>query len=494
MKLIIIGAGVAGLSAGIYGQLNGFETEVFELHTLPGGECTGWSRSGYNFDGCIHWLVGSKNGSSLNRMWRDVGALSDDVRIVNHDAFMTMDYDGQLISLYTDPKKLEQHLLTISPADEATIKHFCRSIVKLRTVSFDLSKPMEWMNALDYAAMMAKMAPAMADFKEYTSMTVDQLAQRFTHPGIGAVIRSTMPIDSSAYAFMSTMAGLASGDSGWPIGGSKAFAQRMERRYLELNGKVHYRSKVNSIIEENGCAVGIELADGRVEKADYVISAADGHETLFRLLGGRHVDDKQKALYSDSKKYNVVTSVTISLGIRCDLTARPHSLILHLEKGLDVGGSILKDIPLRHFCYDETLNKPGQSVICSVLYADYGWWKEKHADIEAYKREKQRIGDAVKALVEERYPETKGLIEVVDVATPVTYERYCNAWKGSWMSWMMTLQNDVQFLNGKVPDLKRFEQTGQWTMPPGGLPTAVATGSWTIQRICKAEGKKFKTK
>ncbi|HPI17384.1 MAG TPA: NAD(P)/FAD-dependent oxidoreductase [Mesotoga sp.] len=80
MKLIVIGAGIAGLSAGIYGRLNGFDTEIYEMHTQPGGECTGWKRNGYYFDGCIHWLLGTKRGSSLNKVWREVGALDDTVK------------------------------------------------------------------------------------------------------------------------------------------------------------------------------------------------------------------------------------------------------------------------------------------------------------------------------------------------------------------------------------------------------------------------------
>ena len=61
-KVIIIGSGIAGLSCGIYAKLNGFETEIFEMHSISGGECTGWDRGEYHFDGCIHWLMGSKPG------------------------------------------------------------------------------------------------------------------------------------------------------------------------------------------------------------------------------------------------------------------------------------------------------------------------------------------------------------------------------------------------------------------------------------------------
>ena len=57
-SIIIIGGGIAGL-AGCYGQMNGYQTQIFELHDKPGGLCTAWQRRGYTFDGCIEWLVGS---------------------------------------------------------------------------------------------------------------------------------------------------------------------------------------------------------------------------------------------------------------------------------------------------------------------------------------------------------------------------------------------------------------------------------------------------
>ena len=44
-KIIIIGGGIAGLSAGVFGQKYGFETEIFEMHTVPGGQCTAWKRA-----------------------------------------------------------------------------------------------------------------------------------------------------------------------------------------------------------------------------------------------------------------------------------------------------------------------------------------------------------------------------------------------------------------------------------------------------------------
>ena len=57
-SIIIIGAGIAGLSVGCYAQMNGFKSEIYEMHNISGALCTAWKRKGFTFDGCIHWLTG----------------------------------------------------------------------------------------------------------------------------------------------------------------------------------------------------------------------------------------------------------------------------------------------------------------------------------------------------------------------------------------------------------------------------------------------------
>ena len=69
-SVIIVGAGIAGLSAGYYSRKNGFETTIFESHTIPGGLCTAWKRKGYTFDISMHLVTGSIKGAH-NQMWRN---------------------------------------------------------------------------------------------------------------------------------------------------------------------------------------------------------------------------------------------------------------------------------------------------------------------------------------------------------------------------------------------------------------------------------------
>jgi phytoene dehydrogenase-like protein len=132
-----------------------------------------------------------------------------------------------------------------------------------------------------------------------------------------------------------------------------------------------------------------------------------------------------------------------------------------------------------------------KSALITLLNADFDWWKERYANKELYRSEKERVAEDVKTIAQKYYPETKGKIETVDVATPMTYVRYCNAWQGSWMAWANTPSGKIRFVPGELPGLENFFLTGQWTLPPGGLPTAVVTGRWVIQRICRLEKKKF---
>src|SRR5579863_2542183 len=78
-KVIIIGAGIAGLACGCYLQMNGVQTEILEAGELPGGLCTAWRRGQYVFDGCLRWLIGAiplvDTPSLFYRMWRELGAI-----------------------------------------------------------------------------------------------------------------------------------------------------------------------------------------------------------------------------------------------------------------------------------------------------------------------------------------------------------------------------------------------------------------------------------
>ena len=109
-SIIIIGAGLSGLSAGCYGQMNGYRTQIFEKHVKPGGLCTAWKRKGYTI-GTIGWVTGSGPANNdFYRFWEELGAVQGRP-FINYEEFVRVEgKDGQVFILYTDIDRLQQHM------------------------------------------------------------------------------------------------------------------------------------------------------------------------------------------------------------------------------------------------------------------------------------------------------------------------------------------------------------------------------------------------
>jgi phytoene dehydrogenase-like protein len=463
-KIIIIGAGIAGLAAGCYGQLNGYDTEILEMHDLPGGLCTAWTRRGYTFDGCIHWLVGANPHSQLYVQWQAIGALKGK-EFVRHEIVTQIEGDnGKKLILYADMDRLEQHLLELSPADATVIKEFT-DVVRSRA---------DWQKIIN---------PDPHD--KYNTMSGQEFIEQFQDPFLREAFAAVVPGGHLGF-FLLQLVVYNNRDAAWPIGGSLEFAKGIERRYLELGGSLHYRAKVTEILVRENRAMGIRLADGSVFEADYLISAADGYTTVFQMLKGQFVDPEIRRLYETAKV--TPSSVQVSLGVDYDLAGEPDTVNLKLDQPLQVGNRQIARLQLRHYGYDPTMCPAGKSVVTTLIRSDYEYWEQRYGrDREAYREEKRRIGAAVGAVFEKRFPAAKGKIEVVDVATPLTYHRYTITWKGAYMGWL----NPEGTIPVTLPGLQGFYMAGQWTSRMSGLPTGLMTGRGSIMRVCQVDGKEF---
>ncbi|MHB1347631.1 MAG: phytoene desaturase family protein [Candidatus Humimicrobiaceae bacterium] len=490
-KIIIIGAGIAGLTAGIYARMNGFEAEIFEMHSKPGGECTGWQRGEYHFDNCIHWLMGSKKNIPLNLLWKAIGALDESVNIVNLETFFSYDSGEKIYHIYRDLDRLQKHLIEQAPEDKKMIVRFCRDAKKYIRLEMPVEKPFDMFGRKDIFKLMLKMLPLMGVMSKYDKINVGELSQSFKNPGLKKTIASLIPSQYKASSLLATLASLHQNDSGWPQGGSLAMSKRVADKFLNLGGKINYRSKIEKVIIENKTATGIRLADGNTFFADYIVAAADAHEVIYNLLGNEYSNKEIDTLFSDNINYPIYSTAYVYLGVESDLSKYPHSLFFDLKNPIDSGGIIHKKIGVKHYCYEPSFAPKGSSILSISFNSDYSWWKEKSKNPDDYEKEKKKLLDEVTTVIEEKFPEARGKIRKTDVGTPLSFERYCKAYQGAWMSWAQTPGGKIRFITGEFPELENFYLTGQWLMPPGGLPTAVMTGNWTIQRICKKENMDF---
>jgi phytoene desaturase len=297
-SILIIGAGIAGLSAGCYGQMNGYQTKIFELHTRPGGLCTAWKRKDYTFDGCIHWLVGSKPGSGFYKYWAELGALQGKT-LVNHEEFWRVEGPGDKVFIvYTNVDRLEKHMKELAPADVKVIEEFCgaiRAFTRFPDAPSDAARSLT--DQLKGFASFIAMLPALGLFNKYKNLTIKDFADRFSDPFLRQALVDVFGYPGFAFLGLPmTLAWMHNHNAGYPIGGSFPFAQAIEKRYLELGGEVHYQARVEKILVENGRAVGVRLAGGEVVRADIVVSNADLVYTYKKLVPARY-----RKTYTDAK-------------------------------------------------------------------------------------------------------------------------------------------------------------------------------------------------
>jgi phytoene dehydrogenase-like protein len=492
-SVIIIGGGIAGLAAGVYGQMNGYKTTIFEMHTLPGGLCTSWQRKGFTFDGCIHWLVGTNPASGSHLLWEELGALKN-AEIVDHEQFVVFrDSDGRTFHLYNDVDRLEKHMIELAPVDTAVIKEFCAAIRKISGLELPLDEPK------GIAAKIAntiKMLPMATTYMNYGKKTVVDFGTRFKDPFLKRVWSELFGLpDFPLMGLMITLGWMGKKDAGYPIGGSLPFSKAIEKRYKDLGGEIVYGARVEKIIVENEQAVGVRLVDGRELRANRVISAADGFATLNHMLDGKYTDPKLQEYYDKGEIFPPL--VMVSLGVNRDLSDQPHVTMHMLDNPITIGGKEEHSIQVKHYCYDPTLAPAGKSVAMVMYNADYDYWKQLAEEPERYEAEKKLAALTTISAIERFIPGFEKSVEAVDVATPLTTERYTGNWRGSFEGWRITPQNMMTSFTGglphTLPGLKNFYMVGQWVEPGGGLPTAGMSGRGIFKQICKEDNKEFVT-
>jgi phytoene dehydrogenase-like protein len=495
-KIAVIGAGIAGLSAGVYGRLNGFDTQIYEMHKVPGGLCTSWKRRDFTFDGCIHWLTGSAPKDTFYQLWQELGAI-EGRRFVDHDIFQShTGPDGRTFNLYTNVDQLEAHMLELSPQDSGLTAKFCQWIRKFTRFGMPMDKAFELFSFPDILRMMIRMSPFMKDMNRMTGMTIAEFSGRFRDP----LIRESLnhALGEGVYPLLNlvvTLSLLHNRAGGYPIGGSLAFARSIEKKFLDLGGQVHYGAKVDRILTEadgdkGRKAVGIRLENGTEVSADYVISAADLRYTVDHLLEGRFIEPQHEELFRSVPLAPSSVMVFFGLNRKFNQPVEAASYVFDTSEPFLIGNEAHNRVYERNFNYDPTLAPEGKSIICTLMAVrDFGYWEELKKDHKSYLAEKVRITKTLTAIFEARYPGFREAVEVSDVVTPMTYVRYTGVYKGTYMTWIMTGENARRFrmVRKTLPGLDNFWLSGMWVLPPGGVPTGAKTSRDIIQMICKRE-------
>jgi phytoene dehydrogenase-like protein len=386
--------------------------------------------------------------------------------------------DGQFIHLYRDIEKTVKQLQKISPADGSLLRKLTRDVkatAKMQMPVFDI-KGVKAKNPKRMTfGFLHNMLHALPVIRRLSKINCYDYAMRFRHPGIQRLLR-VVPDQYTASSLIFTLATLHAGDGGYPDGGSLAMVHRMAKKFTDTGGTLMLNTQVQKIIVHSGNVSGVLLRDGAMD-ADAVIVT---QETIAALEG--LFETPPKDTWINELRANVDSAICtfISVGVRAEL---PDGLLPEwkLEKPITFAD---QTIPAVSFYSYRRYAPEGGTALTTISFGDtYDFWKQAKDD-GRYEEEKQILAEQFSSALCAKYPQCEGKIEVIDIATPLTYERYTGAYRGSWMSVMKPGDKMKQY-PGNCEGINGLFFAGHRLMPPGGLPSAAASGRQAAQMVCR---------
>ena len=490
--VVIIGAGVAGLSAGIYAEQHGLHAILLEKNPSVGGMCTGWYRKGFYVDGCIHWLTGTKEGTILNEMWHNLDAIQDPNDILYLDSWGTYEYQGQKVTMWRDLDRAEREWKEASPVDSKMIHKFFKMVRDFTKVELPLDLPISMMPLHRLIKLGGSVLRVWPSYLLTMKQTCEGFAKKFKSPVIRFALTKSQVGDGNLFSMLYSYATIVIGDGGIPKGGSKPMVQRMKDKFIALGGTLKVNANVENIFINNRTATGVKLKNGEVIKGDYVISCLDVNYTLKKLLRDQYPFPSFEKRFTNPKRNPSPSCALLNFTVRKDNNLPiPYSFDC---EPFNVGGIDINHITVRSYAYDETFTH-GDKTVLSVLIdqstLEYPFWRKLSKDRNDYLKYKAWLAESVKERIIKRFPNLEDSLEILDVATPYTFNHYVNTSNGVYMSFFFTRRDSMFNHSGKLQGLDNFYLSGQWLQGPGGLPIAMTQGKFAIQRICKREKLSF---
>lgn len=487
-SVAIIGGGISGLTAGIYSLLAGFKVQLFESQSSVGGMCATWKRKGVDCFTPIHWMMGGNQFSHLYHIWRDLDVIEESTDCIVLDYLSSIRLQDGFAFLYSDLEKLENELLRISPSDVTPIKELVSEISLYKNLPIPAEVPDDLMTLMQKALQYSPYLKAEKK-SSLKGISIREYVRRFESPDIRLLLSTVFPDDRfHVRKLVMWMAAAANKDIVYPKGGFSSIVDRMLDKFSLLGGELHLNSNVGQIIVDENSAKGIRVDNGEIINSDYVISTVSPDVLLGCLLEGKYKDSYFESRFNCIDRYCTPTLSAINFSVSSQLRGYPHTLIVEVDnKGNQFDSSYLK---INHFSFSRCLDV-SQRNLMQVVIPDYGYgkWKElKNRSSELYSEVKSNLVNAVISTIEAVYPGLNGKIDLLDMLTPVTIERYCRSYRGAYLPFgNITNYYEASNHPGRIEGVNNLFLAGQWVSQDGGLPMAAIAGKFAVQRMINSE-------
>lgn len=333
MKVVVIGAGFAGLSAACFLARDGADVTVVERHDGPGGRARRWEEQGFRFDMGPSWYwmpdvferFFAQFGRSVPEVY-ELRRLDPSYRIVWPSPHAPWDIPAGLPALRAWFEDVE-------PGAGVALDRFLKETRYIydSAMSDYLFRPSLTVGSfvdprlvleLGRMRMLRSMAAyARSFFRDSRLVRLVEWPVLF----LGASARDT----SAMYSLMS-YADMALG-TWWPMGGMIRIIEGMEAMARSLGVTFRYGTGAEAILTRQGRVTGIQTGEGSLD-ADAVLAATDYHHAEQDLL--KDPRDRQYTPRWWGRRKMSPSSLLFYLGVRGKLGDLPHHT-LFFDEDLD---------------------------------------------------------------------------------------------------------------------------------------------------------------
>jgi phytoene dehydrogenase-like protein len=492
IDVIVIGAGLGGLMAAAKLARRGRKVLLVEKKFLPGGTSYVFRRGGYSFPmgplsfsfpGRVHDFLEEAGAAEMVSFRRN----GFELRTPSLDVMMSQSLPD-----------MESSLAGLFPEEKAGLGEFFRQLGEAISVSKDMDlwhpdfRPCQWSS--DSGAGSGAEARA-TEVRRLSGIPAALLLGRLIANGplrnfLGSMGTSPPEMSMLNLALMWNV--MAEEGIWFPSCGVHGIADLLRRKVRDHGGEVRLSEPVRRIIVRDGRAAGVRTADGRAIESRWVISNADYKTTFLDLLDaadipGVDLDSIRAVPYTDSE-------LCVYLGIRpeeADLLAI-HAEHLFFRKELREGRAAdPEDFDNREIeiCFwsrkAPDLAPAGRASLvlrANFPYGHFAAWRtgEKERK-EGYREYKARLARGLIKTAETILPGLAGAVEVMEIATPLTYRDWGSRYEGSIAGWTWgpkpagPLSRKI-LVQTPVPGLLAAGVYAAAELFLGGVPTALYTG------------------